>query len=185
MYSCIQCNKWTIYKCDICGTSHCSDKCRQENAACHQVVCHPRLYQRVKSAIDYVIDGGVESFGVSSWFYKLNNKSGQRFNLSPYGKPSKYGHCVFCAEICSNWNMAIRGTFYRKINITYYTCRQCESMKKELCLGTFADIKECTKNTTDRLVMFVACLKRTYPTVPKDIRRLILSKIEKCDHSSD
>lgn len=188
MSRCFQCNATTNEKCETCQTPYCSEKCKQENAIDHQVFCHPQLHQRIKSVADYIADN-LEShytWFICSGFYGLETMAGRKLNLSAFGKNHGNGHCMICSVICpDNSNYARHDMLYRGKKFMYFICAQCNLMGKRMCETSFAEVKVCARyHISKKWLTFLVCLKRMYPRVPKDIKRLILATGMVCGHST-
>lgn len=180
MFNCFQCGTDTGQKCETCQTPYCSEKCRQANAIDHQVFCHPKLHQRIKSVADYVVDNLHYSshWCISSGFYGQVTKSDRCVKLSPFGEYRGNGHCMLCGA--KPTEKFYTNLTYRQIPFNYCMCTNCDKMK--MCPVTFAEVKECARHYgSKKRLVFLMCLKRKYPRVPKDIKWLILVDIV-CDH---
>lgn len=158
---CFKCRKETDWKCKVCTIPYCSKLCRKRDSHNHMVFCHPKLHQRIKSIIDYVIENiRGNHWNISYGFSGIDTIEKHKVYLSPYGELHNKIRCAFCGgdPLIQSYENCPR-IMYRNCRVDYCICVNCKD--KVLCPATFADTRECARHyDVNKMLTFLMCLKR-------------------------
>lgn len=181
---CLYCSEATIRACTTCDAPYCSESCEKADGPSHQITCHAKLEDRIRSVVEYIVGACSDSeknheFNICCTLSVTDPNSTRRLLLSAYGGYS-FCSCAVCGKpkINDSTYLSYRVATIKKTKITYYVCLECRQHQKELCHQWFRLTSECTNTAT--WWAFLLCLRRTALDVPKDIKRMLFNELRPC-----
>jgi hypothetical protein len=181
------CNEKAKIQCFCCSIPYCSKECQQDAWPLHEPFCHSNYLERLKAWMDYVKDiPPLEKFThVPSVLCKVVSNHCIHTIESPhrpfpiFDHKSLYGHsslpqpklCIYCGNDAIDLKETFPGLYRMSICSSCIYETYCSSCNIPHLVNNFCIFPR-------RFIIFILCCKKRRFRLPKDILKIIYSKIK-------